>query len=301
MGDIQGIQALARYFADPAHDRDGDPKHVSLEELRAARGAVSAEADQVIDEILVYPKAYDAIAKVEREGWFNDTKVSRVRIPDEQSVSLRDLFATGRGTSYTGRNNARQCGPVADELNQASATVQRVRARFAAGTSEAQQRTSIGTSTFIVDAGQIFESDNRTGSIRVLPDSSDATAVLAHHGQLVAISNEPDVRGVRHVDDNSVWLFLPERNDTPGDEASWIRLDPSAKQVLSNGRDLLALHSDGTVSIYRGHPAGLVKAYRLSAFDDTGLKDVSAIANNSAGEIVLTYRDGRTAVYGHVR
>ncbi len=62
--DIAGITALARYFADPAHDRDGDPKHVSLEELRAARGSVSADADHVIDQLLVDPKAYDAIASV---------------------------------------------------------------------------------------------------------------------------------------------------------------------------------------------------------------------------------------------
>jgi hypothetical protein len=102
----KGMKDLATYFSDPKNHKDEDKTHVSKEELASAAGKISREADQFIN-FLSNQSAYSNLTTVQNEGLFNDDQ-----------LSLRDMWASFRGTGYDGKPLSAESSKTLDRLGR---------------------------------------------------------------------------------------------------------------------------------------------------------------------------------------
>ncbi len=93
------------YFSNPANHLDDDFLHVSSEEMGAAAGKVSADADQLLEAIAANSRCYSSLQDLQGEGLFND---------DE--VSLRDLYSIERGMGYHEESIKEQLQQIIDSF-----------------------------------------------------------------------------------------------------------------------------------------------------------------------------------------
>lgn len=108
-GTIEGLRDILRHFGEPASHTDGDALHISIDELKDARGTISTSADHLIDSMAAEPSNYDALRAIQREGWFND-----------RQVSMQDLRAAVRGTGENGGDVSRARETLFSKLAQTS-------------------------------------------------------------------------------------------------------------------------------------------------------------------------------------
>lgn len=103
------IRELATFFRKSENHLDDDPLHISKEELRGAWDRVSDPTKELIDAVTGDESSYEAIRNIQKEGVFND-----------RQVSLRDLHAAARGTSYHGESLAPQRETLFARLQRAT-------------------------------------------------------------------------------------------------------------------------------------------------------------------------------------
>lgn len=83
------LDLLVKHFENQNNHRDTDFKHVTKQELTAARGKISSDVDNVINTIIFDDNVYKQILDIEIEGFFND-----------KEISMRDLYTIARVTGY---------------------------------------------------------------------------------------------------------------------------------------------------------------------------------------------------------
>jgi hypothetical protein len=285
MADLRFAQ-IAAYFARPEHHRDDDRRNVSLDELAAARPHLPAAAQRVVDALLTDSGARGAVRGLEREGRIND-----------RQISLRDLYAMARGTSYSGGDNSAKRSTVVGALAEANRRLRRLD-----DTSRLPREAvaRVGYTTYVIDAGHIY-ARHASGASERLPDSADVRALVSYRGQLVAMQNDGDI-----------FLWGAKQRE-------WLSIGSDGVQLLTDGDSLVARTDNNQLWVYRGTPGDWeitltpmsavgangqptinmvpMVAGREFAFTDSGMRDVVNIANRADGAIVIKLASGENRVF----
>jgi len=161
-----------------------------------------------------------------------------------------------------------------------------------------------GKEYFVRDNAIFWKLKGSEKDFRVPDSDAPIDTILFHKGNLVAL--EGNTRGSLSSFFNgggNVWLLEKGKFRLIGD---------NTKQVLSNGRDLIALTHNDQIWIYNGDsesrdktvlvqnlPVGdvnvpIVTELEGAAFHDSGLRHVKAIHKNArTGEVLVTLASGR--------
>lgn len=285
MADLRFAQ-IAAYFARPEHHRDDDRTNVSLDELAAARPHLPAAAQRVVDALLTDSGSRGAVRGLEREGRIND-----------RQISLRDLYAMARGTSYSGGDNSAKRSTVVGALAEANRRLRRLD-----DTSRLPREAvaRVGDTTYVIDAGRIY-ARHASGASERLPDSADVRALVSYRGQLVAMQNDGDI-----------FLWGAKQRE-------WLSIGSNGVQLLTDGDSLVARTDNNQLWVYRGTPGDWeitltpmsavgangqptinmvpMVSGREIAFTDSGMRDVVNIANRADGAIVIKLASGENRVF----